>query len=147
MNMQSETQRGDDDRFTAAVSQLLDVTKMHLIIGQVAEAFVMQGKKSISDKSAGADPEALKATLAAFEAEFRKETPALMAKVTELYQEAYTLEDVEAILAFYGSTAGQKFLSGGAMIEQKLQPVAQAWASEAGKVAFERATAQVNGAV
>jgi len=146
MNEQISISAANSEAYAASLQQLFAYTKMDAIVGQMAGAFMMQAKASISAKSEGADPAALAQTLAFFEEEYQAETPGLMAEISDVYRAVFTKEDIDAVLAFYSSDAGQKFLQGGAQVEQQLQAITQTWAQAAGKVAFGRATTRVNNA-
>ena len=146
MNEQTSISGAAADGYEASLKQLFAYTKMDAIVGQMAGAFMMQAKAAITAKSEGANPDVLAQTLSFFEEEYQAETPALMAGVSDLYRSVFTKEDIDAVVGFYTSPAGQKFLQGGAQVEQQLRGIAQAWAQAAGKAAFERATGRVNNA-
>ena len=146
MNEQTTIYSADTEAYEASLKQLFAYTKMDAIIGQMAGAFMMQAKAAISAKSEGANPDVLAQTLSFFEEEYQAETPGLIAGVSDLYRSVFSKEDIDAVVAFYTSPAGQKFLQGGAQVEQQLQGMAQAWAQAAGKAAFERAAGRANNA-
>jgi len=146
MNEQISISAADTEAYEASLKQLFAYTKMDAIVGQMAGAFMAQAKAAISAKSQDANPDALAQTLMFFEEEYQAEAPALMASVSDLYRSVFSKEDIDAVVDFYTSVAGQKFLQGGAQVEQQLQGIAQAWAQTAGKAAFERATGRVNNA-
>ena len=146
MNEQKPISGADTKAYEASLKQLFAFTKMDAIVGQMAGAFMMQAKAAISAKSEAANPDVLAQTLAFFEEEYQAETPALMAGISELYRSVFSKEDIDAVVGFYTSAVGQKFLQGGVQVEQQLQSIAQTWAQAAGKAAFERATGRVNNA-
>ncbi|UTW54519.1 DUF2059 domain-containing protein [Kordiimonas sp. SCSIO 12610] len=134
-----------EDAFTKAVHELMTITKMNLMIGQMVLGMHERSKASITQGSPNADPEALAVTLRVFEEEFAKEAPSLLSEVAELYKKAFTEDEINQVLSFYRSDIGQKFLSGSASMEQGMQQLVQSWGQAASKAAFERATQSVNG--
>lgn len=143
VNMHSKPEGlSNEDVFSNKVQQLLEVTKVNLALGQLASAIMQQSKQSITENSKKADTAALNQTLNFFEQEFQKELPGLSSTIVELYKSVFTLREVEEVLGFYGSPAGQKFLQGGTQVEQQLPLAAQQWGSTAGQAAFERAKAR-----
>lgn len=64
---------------------------------------------------------------AAFLVEFDASMAALNDKLIPVYTEAYTKEDVKAIIAFYDSPVGKKMTEKSAAINEKAQATAKEW--------------------
>ena len=64
---------------------------------------------------------------AAFLVEFDASMAALNDKLIPVYTEAYTKEDVKAIIAFYDSPVGKKMAEKSATINEKAQATAKEW--------------------
>ena len=64
---------------------------------------------------------------AAFLVEFDASMAALNDKLIPVYTEAYTKEDVKAIIAFYDSPVGKKMAEKSAAINEKAQATAKEW--------------------
>ena len=122
--------------------QLLQLTKMTQVIGQLANGLLGQAKNSIAANSAGADQEELQKVLALFEEEYRKEIGGLSDAVAGLYEEVLSADDIDGIVGFYQSELGQRFLAAGTNLEQKLQTTAQGWSQATSQAAFSRAMAR-----
>ena len=133
-----------EDVFTKSVHELMTITKMNLMVGQMVLGMRERSKASITQGSPNADPEALAVTLKVFEEEFEKEAPSLLSEVAELYKKAFTEDEINQVITFYRSDIGQKFLIGSASMEQWMQQTVQSWGQAASKAAFERATKRVN---
>ena len=61
----------------------------------------------------------------------------LLEKIIPLYDKYYTIEDLKAVNAFYGSPAGQKVLSTLPQIMQESMKIGQEWGAKIGKQAEE----------
>lgn len=64
---------------------------------------------------------------AAFTIDFDAAFPSLYDKLTKVYMEAYTKEDVKAILAFYDSPIGKKMVEKEAVLTEKSQKSLKEW--------------------
>jgi hypothetical protein len=64
---------------------------------------------------------------AAFLVEFDASIVSLNEKLIPIYMEAYTKEDVKAIIAFYDSSVGKKMAEKSAGINEKAQETAKEW--------------------
>ena len=64
---------------------------------------------------------------AAFLVEFEASLPGLYDKLAKVYMDAYTKEDIKAMLAFYDSPVGKKITAKSDEITSKSQAAAQEW--------------------
>ncbi len=127
-----------------AITDLFAFTKINTVIDQLVLAFLQRSKSSIKSSSSDADPSVLTETLEYFENEFPKEAPLLKEAIVDLYKQVFSESDLEQINAFYRSEIGERFLTGSSVIEKNIQQIADGWASEASKSAFERAIEYAN---
>ncbi|RTY92521.1 DUF2059 domain-containing protein [Flavobacterium sp. GT3R68] len=95
-----------------------DVQKVVQMSGTVAQIDLAKGQilKMI--------PEAKQA---AFLIEFNATLPSLYDKITKVYMDTYTKEDVKAMLAFYESPVGKKMTAKSGELAEKSQAAAQEW--------------------
>ena len=118
--------------------RLLEVIKIDQMVTMMAQKVV-----SIQQKSEGADPEELQQVTDAFQQAFMLHVPDLMEEVIKAYAGAFSVEDMEAVIAFNKSEIGQRFEAGQAQIQQKTQALFKDWSSHAARAAFDKASAQV----
>ncbi|RMB08494.1 DUF2059 domain-containing protein [Eilatimonas milleporae] len=123
--------------------RLLEVIKIDQMVTMMARQMMAQKVVSIQQKSEGADPEELKQVTDAFQQAFMLHVPDLMEEVIKAYAGAFSVEDMEAVIAFNKSEIGQRFEAGQAQIQQKTQALFKDWSSHAARAAFDKASAQV----
>jgi hypothetical protein len=67
---------------------------------------------------------------AAFSKDFDAAMPSLYEKMTKIYMEVYTKEDIKGILAFYETPVGKKMATKSGLLVEKCMTAGQEWAAE-----------------
>ena len=65
-----------------------------------------------------------------FSKEFDASIPSLLDKMTTIYMEIYTVEDIKAMIVFYESPVGEKMSKKAAELGQKTMQAGQEWGQE-----------------
>ncbi|MGB8356895.1 MAG: DUF2059 domain-containing protein [Chthoniobacteraceae bacterium] len=66
----------------------------------------------------------------------------LIEKIIPIYDKYYTIDDLKAVNAFYGSPAGQKVLSSVPQIMQESMKIGQAWGAQVAQQAIKEIEAE-----
>lgn len=111
------------------IEKMLQLTGMEKLMDQIKIQMISSFKGTVQHVPAG------------FWEKFeqRMDTRELIEKIIPLYDKYYTLEDLKAVNAFYGSAAGQKVLSSLPQIMQESVKIGREWGEKIGRQAAEEA--------
>ena len=120
----------------AAIEQLMDITGASRMKAQFGDAYVKQAQAMFAAANPNMPPRALaivaQETRAVLDARLTGER-GLLAAVYPIYHKHFTLEELEAMLAYYRSAAGKKALAVMPQVTLESMQAGQRWAQSVGQ--------------
>ena len=119
--------------------QLLELTRAGANALAVIDAMKQTMIAQIRRDNPSADEATLQEFSAALHDEFEMSIDDYLALTAKVYEKYYTADELQALIAFYGSPVGQKTIAATPQLMKELLPVSAEWGRIAGTRAYQRA--------
>jgi hypothetical protein len=127
----------------AVATRILEETHALDNMNSTLDAMIAPLIRNIKQQSPAIPDEQLKVISDMLAEELRKKFPQIMALNAQIYASHFTLDELNAIEAFYQTPAGQKIVGETPKIMKEVLPIALAWGRQAAQEALARIVEQL----